>query len=66
MEHYNLMPTDCFDTEIVEQCGSLFPFITTKTSAIKYAKSVKRQFPNVHFQLTKGETWGNQELVQEF
>ena len=66
MEHYNLMPTDNFDSEVVAKCGSLFPFITSKTNAIKYAKSVKRQFPNVHFELTKGATWGEMELVQEF
>ena len=66
MEHYNLMPMDNFNEEVVAKCGSLFPFINTKSSAIKYAKSVKHHFPNVHFQLTKGETWGSQELVQEF
>ena len=66
MKHYNLMPTDNFDSEVVQKCGSLFPFITTKTSAIAYAKSVKNQFPNVHFELTEGTTWGEQVLVKEF
>lgn len=60
------MPTECMDNNVVAKCGSLFPFITTKTGAIRYAKSVKKEFPNVHFVLTKGETWGNQEIVQEF
>ena len=66
MEHFNLMPIDNFDDEVVEKCGSLFPFITTKSGAIKYAKAIKRQFPNVRFELTKGEHWGELELIQEF
>lgn len=69
MKHYNLMPSegDWFDNqEIIGKCGSLFPYITTKKNAIAYAKSVKKQFPNITFALTEGETWGNQKLVEEF
>lgn len=69
MKHYNLMPTegDWFgNQDIINQCGSLFPFITTEKNAIKYAKAVKKQFPHITFELTEGETWGNQRLVKEF
>lgn len=66
MKHFNLMPTDNFDQEVVAKCGSLYPFITTKSKAIAYAKKVKAEFPNVHFELTEGGTWGNLELVQAF
>ena len=69
MTHYNLLPVDgiWFDNqELIDSCGSLFPFITTKTEAVKYAKSVKRRFPDVTFGLFEGETFGSQVLVQEF
>lgn len=69
MTHYNLLPVDglWFDNqELKDACGSLFPFITTKTGAIKYAKSVKKRFPDVTFGLFEGETFGSQKLVQEF
>lgn len=69
MKHYNLMPVegDWFDNqELIGACGSLFPFITTESRAIAYAKSVKKRFPNIVFSLTEGETWGNQKLVKEF
>lgn len=67
-EHYNLLPSGCnwFDRQdVIDSCGSLFPFIHTKTGAIKYAKSVKKKFPDVEFTLTKGDQWGNQELILE-
>jgi len=69
MKHYNLMPVDgdWFENQdIIDKCGSLFPFITTEKNAITYAKGVKKQFPNITFQLTEGATWGNQTLVKEF
>ena len=69
MKHYNLMPVegDWFENQdIIDKCGSLFPFITTEKNAIAYAKGVKKQFPDITFQLTEGETWGNQTLVKEF
>jgi len=69
MKHYNLMPIegDWFDNQqIIDKCGSLFPFITNEKNAISYAKSVKKQFPNITFQLTEGSTFGNQTLVKEF
>lgn len=69
MKHYNLMPTEgmWFDNqELIGACGSLFPYITTEKSAIKYAKSVKARFPDVTFALTEGDQWGNQTLVKEF
>lgn len=69
-DHYNLMPSgDCVvmdHPEVMEHCGSLWPFITTKKNAISHAKSVKKQFPNVKFVLTRGDTWGSQELIAEF
>ena len=52
--------------EIIDKCGSLFPFITTEKNAITYAKKVKKLFPHITFQLSEGETWGNQKLVKEF
>lgn len=69
MKHYNLMPNDgdwFNNQDIINKCGSLFPFITNEKNAIAYAKQVKKQFPNVSFVLTEGETWGNQTLVKEF
>lgn len=69
MKHYILMPIegDWFDNqELIGKCGSLFPFITTEKDAIKYANGVKKLFPTITFQLTEGETWGNQKLVKEF
>lgn len=52
--------------EVVDKCGSLFPFITTKTNAIAYVKDLKKKFPYVSFNLLVGETWGNSKLVQSF
>lgn len=69
MTHYALLPVDgiWFDNQALKDCcGSLYPFITTKTNAVKYAKSVKRKFPYVTFGLFEGETFGSQVLVQEF
>ena len=66
MKHFNLMPTNDFSPSVIEKCGSLFPFITTKSKAIAYAKQVKKQFPNVEFELTEGNTWGSQVLIQTF
>jgi len=71
MKQYNLLPNegqvngvywwDC--QECVDACGSLYPFITTEKNAIAYAKKVKKRFPNVEFELTVGENWGDQTLV---
>ena len=49
---------------VVKCCGSLgnFPLDFVE----KYIKNVKRKYPYVKFSLTKGETWGNMELVKEF
>lgn len=54
------------NNEIISKCGDLFPFITTKTSAVKYAKSVKRQFPTIELELYEGDNWGSLVLVQSF
>lgn len=53
-------------SEVMEHCGSLYPYITNETSAIKHIKSIKREFPFVHFGLYEGRTWGELELVKEF
>lgn len=68
MDYYSLMPENCVDApqELINQCGSLFPFITTLTGAKRYAKSVKKQFPNATLNLFKGKTWGDTELVEVF
>ena len=69
MKHYNLMPNggDWFgNQDVINQCGSLYPIITSEKNAIAYAKKVKKLFPNISFVLTEGETWGNQTLVKEF
>lgn len=58
--------TPTMDKEILNHCGSLYPFITNETNAIKYSKEIKKQFPFVHFELYKGKTWGTLELVKEF
>ena len=58
--------TPCMVVEITNKCGSLFPFITSRTNAIKYVKSLKEQFPYVVFDLMEGKTWGELELVQSF
>lgn len=58
--------TPCQIQELVDMCGSLFPFITTKTAAIKYAKEVKKQFSFVIIGLFEGDNWGDQETVKEF
>ena len=56
----------CQVTEVVEHCGSLFPFIITKKGAIEFARQLKSQFPYVCFDLMVGKTWGEMELVQSF
>ena len=68
MKHYNLMPVegDWIHKEVISKCGSLYPYVTTKKDAIEYAQCVKKLFPNVVFQLTEGDSWGNQTLVKEF
>lgn len=68
MKHYNLMPIEgnWIRKEVISKCGNLFPYITTKKDAIEYANGVKKLFPDVTFQLTEGDTWGNQTLVKEF
>lgn len=58
--------TPCMVEEVVEHCGSLFPFITTKSNAIKYVKDLKAKFPFITFDLMEGKTWGEMELVQSF
>lgn len=50
---------------VKDHCGNLFP-IHTKGAAVSYAKSVKKQFPEVKFGLFTGKTFGELELVQEF
>lgn len=52
--------------EVAHSCGSLFPYITTKTNAIKFTKRLKKEFPYVRFDLMVGKTWGEMELVQTF
>lgn len=60
------MPLNNFEEKVLRKCGSLFPFFTDIKSAIEYAKSVKKEFPDTVFELTQGETWGEQELVKLF
>lgn len=66
MEHYALLPEITIDApqELINACGSLFPFITSLTGAKRYARSVKKRFPNFTLNLLKGETWGDTELVE--
>ena len=52
--------------EVLNYCGSLFPYITTETKAISRLKEIKKQFPFVRFGLYEGQTWGSLELVKEF
>lgn len=69
MKHYNLMPEQgnwVGNQKIISKCGSLFPFITTKSAAIKYAKNVKKEFPEITFGLYEGSTFGSMVLVQTF
>lgn len=67
MKHYNLLPSGggawWKNKELVDSCGSLYPYITKKSCAIEYAKNVKERFPEFEFELTEGETWGSQTLV---
>lgn len=56
----------CMVPEVDKHCGSLFPFIITKSNAIKYVKNLKAKFPFVIFDLMEGETWGELKLVQSF
>ena len=56
----------CEIKEIAERCGSLFPIITTKSSAIEYARGLKKRFPFVTFDLMEGENWGEMKLVKSF
>lgn len=56
----------CQVKEVVERCGSLFPFITTKSNAIKYVEDLKVKFPFITFDLMVGKTWGEMELIQSF
>ena len=57
--------TPCDVPEVVESCGSLFPYITTKTGAIRRLKGVKKEFPYVTFGLYNGKTFGELQIVQE-
>lgn len=69
MEKYNLLPFggDWWENpECVGCCGCLWPYITSKTRAIAYAKSVKKRFPNVEFELTKSNSWGSAEVIATF
>lgn len=68
MEHYALLPEYSVDApqELINACGSLYPFITTLSGAKRYARSVKKRFPNFTLRLLKGATWGDSELVEEF
>ena len=52
--------------EAVESCGSLFPFITTKSGAIEYARNLKKKFPFIVFDLMEGKTFGELAPVQSF
>ena len=52
--------------EAVERCGSLFPFVTTKSGAIEYARKLKKEFPFILFGLMEGKTVGEMELIQSF
>lgn len=58
--------TPCEVKGLVRQCGSLYPYITTKKSAIEFVQNLKTQFPYVCFDLMVGKTWGEMELVQSF
>ena len=58
--------TPCMVVEIANKCGSLFPYVTSKSNAIKYTKSLKREFPYVVFNLMEGERWGELKLVESF
>ena len=58
--------TPCQVEEVVEHCGSLFPFVTTKSGAIEYVRNLKKQFPFIVFDLMVGKTWGEMKLVQSF
>lgn len=68
MRYFSLIPECCIDLpqEAMNKCGSLFPFITTLTGARRYAKSVKKQFPNITFNLLEGKTWGESRLIEQF
>ena len=58
--------TPCQVEEVVGHCGSLFPFVTTKSGAIAYVKNLKKQFPFIVFGLMEDKTWGEMELIQSF
>lgn len=68
MEYYSIMPEDCVyaPQDLISACGSLYPYITSLSGAKKYARSVKKQFPEATINLFKGETWGEMELVETF
>ena len=53
-------------SEVMDFCGSLYPYITTEREAIYHLKAIKKDFPFVHFGLYEGLTWGNLKLVKEF
>lgn len=52
--------------EVVDSCGSLYPLVKSKSSAIEYVKNLKKKFPFIIFDLMVGETWGNLEVVESF
>ena len=52
--------------EIVDRCGSLFPFITNEKRAVRYAKELKSDFPFVVFELMEGSQFGDMKLVGSF
>lgn len=54
--------------ELIDACGSLFPFADTAKKAIAYAKSVKKRFPDIKFVLYESDSHGSElgSLVMEF
>ena len=68
MKYYALLPEEVINVpqELIDACGSLYPFITTLTGARKYARSVKKRFPNNTLTLSEGETWGDMKIVETF
>ena len=68
MTHYAVLPDCTIDApqELIDACGSLFPFITSLTGAKRYAKSIKKRFPKYTLNLIEGETWGETKVIEVF
>jgi len=68
MKHYAILPDCMMDTpqELIDACGSLYPFITTLSGARRYAKNVKKRFPKYSLELIEGETWGDAKVIEVF